>query len=108
MNEPSRGEVWWAEVPEAGRRPALVLTRGAAIPLLSRVLVVPATRTIRRIPTEVYLDESDGMPAPCVLTLDNVTVVRKAALTVRITRLRPDRMAEVCTALNVAVACRSG
>lgn len=65
-----------------------------------------ATRTIRRIPTEVYLDESDGMPAPCVLTLDNFTVVRKAALTRRITRLRPERMAEVCTALNVAVACR--
>lgn len=52
------------------------------------------------------MDESEGMPAPCVLTLDNVTVVRKAALTMRITRLGPERMAEVCIALNVAVACR--
>ena len=93
------------EVPEAGRRPALVLTREAAIPLLNRLLVVPATRTVRRIPTEVYLDEADGMPAPCVLTTDNLTVVRKSALARRITGLAPERMVEVCRALGVAVAC---
>jgi mRNA interferase MazF len=103
--EPRRGEVWWVEVPDAGRRPALVLTRDAAIPLLNRVVVVPATRTVRRIPTEVPLDGRDGMPASCALALDSVTVVRKAALGTRITRLTRERMAEVCAALEVAVAC---
>ena len=49
----NRGEVWWAEHPDAGRRPYLVLTRQAAIPVLNRVLAVPATRTVRGIPTEV-------------------------------------------------------
>ena len=70
----NRGEVWWIEHPEAGRRPACVLTRQAAIPVLTSVLVAPATRTVRGIPTEVALTRDDGMPEDCALTLDNVTV----------------------------------
>jgi mRNA interferase MazF len=50
-----RGEVWWYEDPRARRRPFLILTREAAIPVLNQVLAVPATRTIRAIPTEVPL-----------------------------------------------------
>jgi len=105
VRRPQRGEVWWIEVPDAGRRPALVLTREAAIPVLNRVLVVPVTRTIRGIPTEVALDERDGMPSSCALTLDNLTVVSRTAVASRITTLGAERMAEVCTALGVAVAC---
>jgi mRNA interferase MazF len=105
VSAPRRGEVRWVEVPGAGRRPALVLTRNAAIPLLNRLLVVPATRTVRRIPTEVLLDDRDGMPSSCALTLDNLTVVPRAALGSRITQLDEGRMAEVCAALQVAVAC---
>src|SRR6185312_10634401 len=58
----ARSEIWWAEHPDAGRRPFLVLTRQAAIPVLNALLAVPATRTIRQIPTEVVLDIDDGMP----------------------------------------------
>jgi mRNA interferase MazF len=105
VRQPLRGEVWWIEVPDAGRRPALVLTRPAAIPVLNRLLVVPATRTVRGIPTEVTLDEGDGMPSSCALTLDNLTVVSRASLGSRITTLTSERMTEVCTALGVAVAC---
>jgi mRNA interferase MazF len=93
------------EVPDGGRRPALVLTRSAAIPVLHRVLVVPATRTIRRIPTTVLLGLDDGMPEPCALTLDNIRLVPKTGFGARITRLSGERMAEVCTALQVAVGC---
>jgi mRNA interferase MazF len=105
VSEPQRGEVWWLEVPDAGRRPALVLTRSAAIPHLNRLLVVPATRTLRHIPTTVLLDAEDGMPAPCALTLDSVTLVPKSGFGARITRLSRERMAQVCTALQVAVGC---
>lgn len=107
MTEPRRGEVWWAVVPDAGRRPALVLTRSAAIPLLNRVLVAPATRTIRRIPTEVVLGTRDGMPDECALSLDNIAIVRKSALDSLVTRLSAERMAQVCAALGVAVGCGS-
>jgi mRNA interferase MazF len=101
----TRGEVWWVEHPEAGRRPYLVLTRQAAIPVLRAVLAVPATRRIREIPTEVVLDDADGMPSGCALSLDNVTVVPKELFRERITRLSVDRMREVCRALSLATGC---
>jgi mRNA interferase MazF len=101
----SRGEVWWYEDPRAGRRPFLILTRDAAIPVVNQVLAVPATRTVRGIPTEVALSVEDGMPDECALTLDNVTVIRPALCTERITRLDPARMHEVCDALATATGC---
>lgn len=101
----ARGEVWWYEHPEHARRPFLIITRDEAIPVLNQVVAVPATRTVRGIPTEVRLDESDGMPASCALALDAITVVRTALCTDRITRLGPDRMLEVCEALRIATAC---
>jgi mRNA interferase MazF len=101
----ARGEVWWAESPEAGRRPFLVLTRQAAIPLLHSVLAVPATRTIRLIPTEVVLDRDDGMPEDCALSLDSLTLVPKVFLRERITSLSVARMREVCGALAIASGC---
>lgn len=100
-----RGDVWWYEHPRAGRRPFLILTRDEALPVLIQVLAVPATRTVRGIPTEVALDRSDGMPSTCCLTLDNVATIRPALCIERITRLSPQRMQEVCTALGIATAC---
>lgn len=101
----NRGEVWWAVHPEAGRRPFLVLTRETAVPVLNRVIAVPATRTARDIPTEVSLGPEDGMPAACVLTLDNIASIRKAHFTEPITRLGPERMEQVCAALAIATGC---
>lgn len=101
----NRSEIWWVEHPDAGRRPFLVLTRQAAIPVLNALLAVPATRTIRQIPTEVVLDKSDGMPGECALSLDNVTLVPKGMFRARITRLSVDRMSEVCRALDLASGC---
>jgi len=100
-----RGEVWWVERPEAGRRPHLVLTRDTAIPVLASVLAVPATRTIRGIPSEVELGPDDGMPERCVLALDSVRTLGKGAFVERICALGPDRMASVCRALARATGC---
>jgi mRNA interferase MazF len=101
----ARSEIWWVEHPDAGRRPFLVLTRQAAIPVLHSVLAVPATRTIRQIPTEVVLDRKDGMPEECALSLDNLTTVPKDFFRARITRLSVERMGEVCRALSLASGC---
>jgi len=51
------------------------------------------------------LDDADGMPQPCVLSLDNLQVIRRAFCTRRITMLGPERLDEVCRALHVAVDC---
>lgn len=101
----NRGEIWWADHPDAGRRPFLVLTRQAAIPVIDRVLAVPATRTIRDIPTELLLDEEDGMPERCALSFDNITTMPKALLTERITKLPVEKLEGVCRALKAATAC---
>ena len=93
------------EHPDAGRRPFLVLTRQAAVPVVNAVLAVPATRTIRQIPTEVVLDRGDGMPEECALSLDNLTLIPKELFRTRIARLSVERMTEVCRALGFASGC---
>lgn len=101
----TRGEIWWVERPGAARRPHLVLTRDSAIPSLNSVVGVPATRTIRGIPSEVELGPEDGMPDRCVLSLDNVRVLRKSYFLERICTLGPEHMAAVCRALARATGC---
>ena len=101
----NRGEIWWVEHPETGRRPACVLTRQAAIAVLNSVLVAPATRTVRGIPTEITLTRDDGMPDVCALSFDNLTTVPKSLLTTRITSLPETRLPELCTALRAAAGC---
>ncbi len=86
-------------------RPHVILTRDEAIPVLNQILAVPTTTVVRAIPTEVWLDEEDGMPRPCVVSLDNTTSIVRAFCTERITRLSPAKMAEVCAALSRATAC---
>lgn len=101
----SRGEVWWVERPEVGRRPHLVLTRQPAIPVLHSLIAVPATTTVRGIPTEVPLRREDGMPRDCVLSLDNLTLLPRALFVERICRLSMEKMREVCAALELATGC---
>ena len=101
----NRGEIWWVEHPDAGRRPACILTRQAAIEVLTSVLVAPATRTVRGIPTEVALSADDGMPADCALSFDNLTTVPKSLLTERIGALPESRRDELCRALRAATGC---
>jgi mRNA interferase MazF len=101
----NRAEVWWIEHPDAGPRPACVLTRQAAINVLNSVLVAPATRTVRGIATEVPLGRDDGMPDDCALSFDNLTTAPKALLTTRITTVPDARLPELCDALGAATGC---
>ena len=74
--------------------------------MLNALLAVPATRTIRQIPTEVVLGKGDGMSRGVALSLDNLTLVPKELFGARITRLSVERMREVCRALTLASGCR--
>jgi mRNA interferase MazF len=103
---PARGEVWWCELPEVGRRPVVVLSRDAAIPRLGRTLVAPCTTRIRGLASEVVV-EPDGDPVPrrSAVNLDSVESVSLAVLVERLGRLGDERMREVCAALEIAVDC---
>jgi mRNA interferase MazF len=105
VTEPRRGEIWWGEIENFGRRPFLVMTRTAAIPVLHSVLAAPVTKTIRNIPTELRLGTDDGMPTECVASFDNLRVVAKAYLVERQSALDPLRLTEACDALRCAVDC---
>jgi mRNA interferase MazF len=103
---PARGEVWWCELAEVGRRPVVVLSRDAAIPRLRRALIGPCTTTIRGIPSEVVLEPgADPIPRPSAVNLDAVESVSVRVLGERLGRLSDDRMRQICDALEVAVAC---
>ncbi len=105
MTEPRRGEIWWGEMEDVGRRPFLVMTRTAVIPVLNTVVAAPVTRTVRDIPTELRLGPEDGMPTECAASFDNLRVVPKAFLTERQCRLDAVRMVEACEAIRAAVDC---
>lgn len=107
MTAPARGEVWWCELPEIGRRPVVVLSRDAAIPRLRRTLVAPCTTTIRGLASEVALEPGeDPVPRPCVANLDSVESVSLGVLVERLGRLSDSKMRAMCAALETAVDCR--
>jgi mRNA interferase MazF len=87
------------------RRPALLLTRDSIVGSLGSVTVAPITSTIRGVDSEVMLGLEDGMKAPCALNFHNVMTVRKSAIGRRVASLSPERMGQVCAALNYALGC---
>lgn len=104
---PERGELWWCELPEIGRRPVVVLSRDAAIPRLRRALVGPCTTTVRGLPSEVVLEPGDDpVSRRCAVNLDSVESVSIAVLVERLGRLSDQRMNQVCEALATAVDCQ--
>ncbi len=101
------GEVWWAELPPpTGRRPVLLLSRDAAYSVRTSVTVAIITRTIRHIPVEVLLGQEDGMPAECVVNLDDILTVPKSRLTERITTLSSEKMTAVVKVIIFALDLR--
>ena len=103
---PKRGELWWCEPPEIGRRPVVVLSRDAAIPRLRRALIAPCTTTIRTLPSEVVLEpDDDPIGRRSAVNLDSVESVSIAVLVERMGTLSGSRMREICAALEVATDC---
>lgn len=105
MDGLSRGEVWWAEHPDAGRHPVVIISRPVLVDALRYILTATVTTTVRGVPTEVALDRADGMPRDCVVNVNQVEALSKRLLTERITALSEARMHEVCQALRYATGC---
>jgi mRNA interferase MazF len=72
----ARNDIVWADLgAPAGRRPVCVLTRDAAIPVLTAVTCAPITRTVRGIRSEVEVGPEQGLPERCVIACDTVVTV---------------------------------
>jgi mRNA interferase MazF len=98
-----RGEIRWYtfRLPDK-RRPVLILTRDEVIDRLTEIIVVPATRTIRGLATELVLTTEDGMPSVCALNFDHVALAQRGRLGPVICTLAQNRWDEVRSALLTA------
>lgn len=105
----ARGDVRiYQFAPPDKKRPVVVLTRDSAIAYLSAVTVAPVTSTIRGVPSEVVLNEEDGMKAACAVNLHNAITISQHRLGRRVTQLSSLRMREVCAALRFSLGCDFG
>lgn len=102
----SRGDVWMYEfaAPDK-RRPVVILSRQAVIPLLGTVIVAPITSAIHGVPSEVPVGPEQGLKRASAINLDHVQTVDKQRLRQFVAHLGRDVMAEVCRALAVATGC---
>ncbi|MGI8753420.1 MAG: type II toxin-antitoxin system PemK/MazF family toxin [Acidimicrobiales bacterium] len=72
----ARGDIVWADLGQpGGRRPICVLTRDAALEVLTAVTCAPITRTIRGIRSEIGVGPEEGLPEPSVISCDNLITV---------------------------------
>jgi mRNA interferase MazF len=80
------------------------VARDEAYEILTWVLVAPLTTTVRDIPTAVHLrPESDGVPRPSVVILDQIQAIRLEWLDGRIGKLSSKTMADVDRACRFAL-----
>jgi mRNA interferase MazF len=98
-----RGEIRWYtfRLPDK-RRPVLVLTRDEIIDRLNEIIVVPVTRTIRGLTTEVVLTPEDGMPVICALNFDHISLAQRDRFGNLVCGLPDARWPEVQRALMMA------
>jgi len=102
----ARGDVrLYQFAPPDKRRPVVVLTRDSAIAYLSTVTVAPITSTVRGVPSEVVLNEEDGMKAPCAVNLHSAVTISQNRLGRRVAHLSSLRMREICAALRFSLGC---
>ncbi|MFT3853141.1 MAG: type II toxin-antitoxin system PemK/MazF family toxin [Ilumatobacteraceae bacterium] len=93
------GELRWTDAGAGGRRPVLILTRPEALPYMRQVIVAPLTTTIRGLPSEVELDQRDGVRRPCAVNLDSIQLVSRDQIGRRIGVLGVAKLEEVRRAL---------
>ena len=93
--------------PPDKKRPVLVITRDSAVKYLTTATIAPITSTVRGVPSEVVLDESDGMKGRCAVNLHNLVTVPQQRLGRRLSHLGSRRMTEVCGAVRFSLGCEA-
>lgn len=96
-----RGDVFWADIPHinestlSGKRPVIILSSEIASRTSASVIVVPCTRTMKRVdlPCHVYL--SQGSYAHC----ENVMTISKKDILEKMYTLNVHQMKEVEVAI---------
>ncbi len=101
-----RGDIWMYQFAKPDkRRPVVILSRPAVIPLLGTVIVAPITSAVHGVPSEVLVGPEHGLKRASAINLDHVQTVDKQRLKQYVAHLSSGVMAEVCRALRVATSC---
>jgi mRNA interferase MazF len=95
------GEVWWADIDK--RRPVIVVSRDDPRGARMLATVAAVTRTARGLPSEVELDERDGLPRSWVANCDDLNTIAKVRLVRRVGRLSAVKLLELHEALRFAL-----
>jgi mRNA interferase MazF len=99
-----RAEVWWVDLPSpVGSRPAVILTRDAVLDTIGSIVVAIVTRTERGLDTEVHLGRREGLPRPCVASLDNILTVPRRRFVRLLGSLSRERVNELDAAISLAL-----
>ncbi len=98
----ARGELWDADLG-AVVRPVVIVTRETAVPVLSRLVCVAVTKTVRGHPAEVGLSRSHGVDEPSVANCDWVITLSKDRLLRRRGQLDPTTARHLNAALVLAL-----
>jgi PemK-like, MazF-like toxin of type II toxin-antitoxin system len=75
------------------------------ISLLRTVLVAPITSSAHGAPSEVQVGIDEGLKHDSVINLDQVQTVNQQKLHHLVGTLKPNKMAAVCRALQIATGC---
>jgi mRNA interferase MazF len=94
--------VWWADLDK--RRPVVIASRDDVRGVRQRTTVAAVTSTIRGIPSEVELDERDGLKGRSALNCDELVTIDKSRLVRRIGRLSEARLRDFHRGLAFALA----
>jgi mRNA interferase MazF len=100
----NRGDLYEADLPVGGRRPAAVVSRDTLIPLLTAVTVAGITSTIRGLPTEVPVGTEHGLDRDSAINCNHLATVPKARLGRYRGRLGPGELDRLDHALRIALA----
>ncbi len=99
-----RGEVWLAQMPPPrGVRPVLLLSRSSGQPYRLNVTVAPITRIARGAPTEIPVDQTDGLAVPSVVNAEDLITIPKQQLIRRIAKLNDGKLTAVRQAVMYAL-----
>ena len=99
-----RGEIrWYTFKSPDKKRPVVILTRSSALEFLGEVTVAPITSTVRDIPSEVVLDQRDGVKNVSAVNLDHIQTVSKSKVGAIIAKMSEAKLAEIRAALLFAL-----
>lgn len=98
-----RGDLYWADLPDTGRHPVVVVTRQVAIDVRSTVTVVLVTSISRGHVAEVPLGVDHGLDHASVANCDEIYTIPQASLAGRVGSAGPATLAAIETAIMVSL-----